>query len=60
MFTPKKAGKFSKGKAAGQWRGGQEFIDGNIFYWKSQLSQPETFPQECSSTEKLVGTAFSG
>lgn len=43
MFTSKKTEKVGKGKTAGQWGAAQEFID-EIFYWKIQLSKPETFP----------------
>lgn len=42
MFTSKKTEKVGRGKTAGQWGAGQEFID--EIFWKIQLSKPETFP----------------
>lgn len=64
MFISKKTEKVGRGKTAGQWGAGQEFID-EIFYWKIQLSKPETFPfprmkhhwKKCNENSRAV---FSG
>lgn len=62
MFTSKKTEKVGRGKTAGQWGAVQEFID-VIFYWKIQLSKPETFPfprMNHHQKKNVMRAAFSG